>query len=172
MRSQAQKQMRRRASHPAPHPSWISLVYLPAAKGSGTTVLVRQHSPRAPLLPVQAVERRFRESLFLAFCDYRQPNPLKEQAVEEAAMPGQPARARARFRFSPGNSPSRIASCHQRHRNHRSASVESSNVFAEPTLGEDVAARNRKTLPACEQAVDDATSLWKAEENAGEILTA
>jgi len=104
----------------------------------------------------------------------RQPaaQPAPRAGREEAAMPGQPARARARFRFSPGNSPSRIASCHQRHRNHRSASIESSNVFAEPTLGENVAARNRKSLPACEQAVDDATSLWKPEENAGEILTA
>ena len=37
--------------------------------------------------------------------------------------PGQPARTRARIRIPPGNSPSRIASCHQRHRNHRLANL-------------------------------------------------
>jgi hypothetical protein len=79
-------------------------------------------------------------------------------------MPGQPARARAHCPISPGNSPSRIANCHQRHRNHRSASVESSNVFAGPTLLHKVARCNRKTLRACEQAVEDETSLWNAEE--------
>jgi hypothetical protein len=46
----------------------------------------------------------------------------------------------------------------------------SSNVFAEPTLRQNVARRNRKTLQSCEQAVEDATSLWNAEENAEEIL--
>jgi len=100
--------------------------------------------------------------------------PAAQPAPRAGRRGGRNARAtstRSRaFPISPGNSPSRIASCHQRHRNHRSASVGSSNVFAEPTLGENVAARNRKSLPACEQAVDDATSLWKPEENAGEIL--
>ncbi len=80
-------------------------------------------------------------------------------------MPGQPVRTRARFRISPGNSPSRIAGCHQRHRKHRSASFEICHVFAEPTLPQNVAPRNRKTLPPCAEAVDEATSLWKAEEN-------
>jgi hypothetical protein len=40
-------------------------------------------------------------------------------------------RSRA-FQISPGNSPSRIAGCHRRHRKHRSASVERSNVFVDP----------------------------------------
>ena len=80
-------------------------------------------------------------------------------------MPGQPVRTRARFPNVPGNSPSRIAICHQRHRNHRSASVEKSNVFAEPTLRQKLPSRNRKPSPPCAEAVDDETSLWKAEEN-------
>jgi hypothetical protein len=99
-------------------------------------------------------------------------NPLIEQELEEAAMTGQPARACAHFPFAPGNSPSRIANCHQHHRNHRSPSIESSNVFAEPTLRQNVARRNRKTLRACEQAVEDETSLWNAEENVAEIILA
>lgn len=84
-------------------------------------------------------------------------------------MPGQPARTRARFRMSPGNSPSRIASCHRRHRNHRSASRKSSHVFAEFTLRQNVACRNGKTFRACAEAVDDESSLWKTEEICGTI---
>lgn len=87
-------------------------------------------------------------------------------------MPGQPDTRSRAFPISPGNSPSRIASCHRRHRNHRSTSVESSNVFAEPTLGQNVAARNRKTFGLCAEAVDDEASLWKAEEKRGGICHA
>jgi hypothetical protein len=44
------------------------------------------------------------------------------------------------------------------------ASVENCHVFAEPTLGQKVAPRNRKTFPPCAEAVEDETSLWKPEE--------
>jgi hypothetical protein len=91
-------------------------------------------------------------------------NPLQERDVEEAAMPGQPVRTRARFPNVPGNSPSRIASCPRRHRNRRSASVERSNVFAGPTLRQKLASRNRKPFPSCAETVEDSTSLWKPEE--------
>jgi len=84
---------------PVPHRSWISLVCLPAAMGSRTTVPVRQRSLGVPLLPVLAARPRFRESLSRSSCGSQQPNPLQEQVVEEAAMPGQPARAHAHFRF-------------------------------------------------------------------------
>ena len=43
--------------------------------------------------------------------------------------------------------------------------LRDSNVFAKPTLRQKVASRNRKTFPACAEAVDGVTSLWKAEEN-------
>jgi len=43
--------------------------------------------------------------------------------------------------------------------------LRDSNVFAESTLRQKVASRNRKTFPACAEAVDEVTSLWKAEEN-------
>jgi hypothetical protein len=79
-------------------------------------------------------------------------------------MPGQPVRAHARFQFSPGNSPSRIASLPPAPRNHHSASLENYHVFAEPTLGQNVATRNRKTFRPCAETVDDETSLWKPEE--------
>lgn len=82
-------------------------------------------------------------------------------------MPGQPARTRARFRFSPGNSPSRIASLPPASPQSSLASVENCHVFAEPTLVRNVAGRNRKIFPACAEAVEDKTSLWKTEENCG-----
>jgi len=84
-------------------------------------------------------------------------------------MPGQPA-ALTRFRSSPGNSPSRIASLPPRHRNHPLASFENCHVFAEPTLEQNVAARNRKTFRSCEQTVDDRTCLWKPEEKPARIV--
>ena len=43
--------------------------------------------------------------------------------------------------------------------------LRNSHVFAEPTLFHNVAPRNTKTFPRCEQPVDDVTSLWKTEEN-------
>jgi len=46
------------------------------------------------------------------------PLRFKESEWEEAAMPGQPVRARARFGMSPGDSPSRIAGCRWLCRNH------------------------------------------------------
>ena len=83
----------------------------PSLRAAGTTVPVRQrsHSQRAPHLPA-----------LLQHCDSENrcpatsvvassPTQLKERGVEEAAMPGQPARAHARFRFPTGNSRSRIA---------------------------------------------------------------
>jgi hypothetical protein len=134
-------------------------------------VLVRQRSLGVPLLPSTGCEAAIQRIAFpQPYAMGQRTNPLIEQELEEAAMPGQAARAHAHCPIAPGNSPSRIANCHQRHRNRRSASVQSSNVFAEPTLRHNVARRNRKTLQPCEQAVEDATSLWNAEENAEEIL--
>ena len=69
--------------------------------------------------------------------------------------------------FPPATHPRELPVCHRRHRNHQSASVENCHVFAEPTLIRNVATRNRKTFPACAEAVDDRTSLWKAEEKCG-----
>jgi hypothetical protein len=80
-------------------------------------------------------------------------------------MPGQPAHAHARFRFPPAIHPRELPGCHRLRRNRHSASLKSSYVFAEPTLGQSVASRNRKTSRACAEAVDDDTSLWNVEEN-------
>jgi hypothetical protein len=85
-------------------------------------------------------------------------------------MPGQPVRAHARFQFSPGNSPSRIASLPLGFANiHHSASRENYHVFAEPTLKQNVATRNRKTFRSCAETVDDKTCLWKPEEKPARI---
>jgi hypothetical protein len=80
-------------------------------------------------------------------------------------MPGQPVRTRARFRFPPAIHPRELPVCRQLRRYHRSASLRRSYVFGEPTVRQIVAARNRKTFPACEETVEDESCLWNAEEN-------
>jgi hypothetical protein len=145
---------------------------LPAARNNGTTVLVRQRSQlqRVPLLPVLAAE-----TVILRITSLQPMRWLTAQPAQRTDYRGgRNARATSKrsraFPISPGNSPSRIASCHQRHRNHHSANFELCHVFAEPTLGQNVAARNRKTFPPCAETVDDRTSLWKPEENSAEKL--
>jgi hypothetical protein len=79
-------------------------------------------------------------------------------------MPGQPIRARARFQFPPAIHPRELPAA---------TGVTAIIIrqalriprFAEPTLSQNVATRNRKTFPPCAEAVDGKTSLWKPEEN-------
>ena len=85
-------------------------------------------------------------------------------------MPGQPARAHAHFRFPLAIHPRESPAATSVTAISRSASVKSSNVFGEPTLGQNVASCNRKTFGLCAEAVDDASSLWKAEENLAGIV--
>lgn len=106
---------------------------LPSRRKSGeTTVPVRQRSRGAPLLPELVAVR---DPKIAALQPMRWPKALSALGVDvEAAMPGQPARTRARFRISPGNSPSRIAGCHRRHRKSSFDKLESCHVFACNTL--------------------------------------
>jgi hypothetical protein len=156
--------MRRQTSHLAPHRSWISQPAFPPLRGGEPTVLVRQR----PQVSATFTSTRCRKMILRITPLQPLWWPAAQPAHRAGSGGGRNARATVThsraFRMSPGNSPSRIASCHRRHRNHRSASVESSNVFAEPTLREKVASRNRKTFPRCAEAVDERTSLWKAEE--------
>jgi len=160
-----QRKMRPKASHPEPHRFVDLSSCLPAARSSESTVLVRQRSRGVPHLPVLAAEARFGESLLCNPCVGQRPSLLKEQAVEEAAMPGQPVRARARFQFPPAIHPRELPAA---------TGVTAIIIrqalrfprFAEPTLGWIVTTRNRKTFPPCAETVDDETSLWKPEENA------
>ncbi|MFZ0421161.1 MAG: hypothetical protein WAM04_23880, partial [Candidatus Sulfotelmatobacter sp.] len=64
---------------------------------------------RAPHLPLRLPSRDSENHNPATSAVVGGPTQLIERVVEEAAVPGQPARARARFRFSPGDSPSRIA---------------------------------------------------------------
>jgi hypothetical protein len=140
---------------------------LPAARSSESTALVRQRSRGVPLLPVLAAEHDsenwIRRIASLQPCVGQRPSPLKEQAVEEAAMPGQPVRARARFQFPPAIHPRELPAA---------TGVTAIIIlqalrfprFAVPTLGRIIATRNRKTFPPCAETVDDRTSLWKPEE--------
>jgi hypothetical protein len=87
----------------------------------------------------------------------------KSWVGEEAAMPGQPV-ALARVFWNP-------PAIHPRESPAAAGSAaiirqaQEISRFAEPTLLQFVASRNRKTLPRCAEAVDDVTSLWKPEEN-------
>jgi hypothetical protein len=67
--------------------------------------------------------------------------------------------------FPPAIHPRESPVCRWLRRNHRSASLERSHVFGEPTVPQIVADRNTKTFRACAETVDDGTSLWKPEEN-------
>jgi hypothetical protein len=163
-----QKQMR-----PGPATRAASFVdllsCLPAARSRGPTVLVRQRPRGVPLLPVLAAGWRFGESPRRNPCGGQRPRPLRRadrRGGRNARATGMRSRA---FPISPGNSPSRIASCHRRHRKHRPASLENCHVFAEPTLRQNVARRNRKTFGACAEAVEDESCLWKAEEKPAPI---
>jgi hypothetical protein len=157
-----------RASHPTASFRG-SLPYAFTPRSGETTVPVRQRPARSATFTSTGCEIAIQRTAF--------PQPLQRPAAQPATRAGSGGGRNARatstrsraFPIPPGNSPSRIASCHQRHRNHRSASVESSNVFAAPTLRENVTTSNRKTLRLCEQAVEDHTCLWNVEEKAGEI---
>ena len=90
------------------------------------------------------------------------PTMLKSKSEEEAATPGRPARAHARFRVAPGDSPSGTTGycwlcC-------SSGRPESFTFSLSHTLGQNLSSGNRKTSPRCEEAVDDETSLWNVEE--------
>ncbi len=104
-----------------------------AARNSEPTLLVRQRPPGCYIYQYQLQNVIQRITA---------PQPLRwppaqpvQRAGEEAAMPGQPARARARFRMSPGNSPSRIASLPPVSPQSSFNKTESSHVFADPLWG-------------------------------------
>jgi hypothetical protein len=118
------------ASHRCRIVSLNSLLAVPPLRSGEPTVPVRQRSLGVPHLPELAAEARFRRIAF--------PQPKRWPAVQPAQRAGRGGGRSARatgthsraFPISPGNSPSRIASCHQRHRNRRLTSLESFNVFA------------------------------------------
>ena len=86
-------------------------------------------------------------------------------------MPGQPARTRARFRMSPGNPLSRIASCHR-----LTAIIvrlaARAHVFGEHTLPQNVSRSNQKYHCTCAETVERETCLWKAEEKRRKYIDA
>ena len=156
-----------RASHPSRIVSLISLLAFPPLRSGEPTVPVRQRSPGVPHLPALAAESRFGESFFRSPCGGQRTNPLHEREGEEAAVPGQSARTHAHFRFPLAIHPRESPAATSVTANHRSTSVERSNVFAGNTLVENIAIRNRKPVSPCAETVDEATSLWKPEEKRG-----
>ena len=158
------------ASHLAPHPSWISSPAFPPLGAAGrrywSDSARKKEECRIYQYWLQNMILRigFGESLLCNPCVGQRPSPLKEQAVEEAAMPGQPVRARARFQFPPAIHPRELPAA---------TGVTAIIIrqalrfprFAVPTLGRIIATRNRKTFPPCAETVDDRTSLWMPEEN-------
>jgi len=157
--------MRPGTSHPEPHRSWI---------------------PSPAFAPLGAASRRYWSDSAHQECHFYQywlqnrnsenhastapaaasgPTRSEERVVEEAAMPGQPVRTRARFQFPPAIHPRELPAATSVTAIIILASFENCHVFAEPTLRQNVAPRNRKTFPPCAEAVDDESSLWKPEEN-------
>jgi hypothetical protein len=89
----------------------------------------------------------------------------KSRLEEEAATPGQPVRACARFLDFP---PAQFTLQNHRLRLTLPQSfrkLRKLHVSLDPLSARSVAPRNTKTSPTCEEAVEDETSLWKNEEN-------
>ncbi len=120
--------MRRRASHPAPHRSWISRPAFPPLGAASRRYWSDSARDEPPHLPALAAEHDS-ENMIRRIASLQ---PLRWPAAQPAQgadrRGGRNARAtgmRSRaFPISPSNSPSRIASCHRRHRNHHPASFE------------------------------------------------
>jgi hypothetical protein len=109
---------------PEPHRSWISrLAFSPPGAARrcywSDSAHEERHIYQYWLRSADSRNRTCATSAVLS----QQPNPFTEREVEEAAMPGQPARARARFRMSLAIHPRELPVCHWRHRNHRSTSL-------------------------------------------------
>jgi hypothetical protein len=159
---------------PGPATRAASFVDLPAclltARSSETTLLVRQRSRGVPHLPVLVAERRFKELTLRNLCGSQ---PAAQPVHRAGSGGGRNARAtgtRSRALPNvPGNSPSRIASLPLASPQSSFDKLESSHVFAGITLGQKTKSRNGKTFCACAEAVDDESSLWKAEE-IGEVM--
>jgi hypothetical protein len=113
------KQMRREASHLTPHRSWISNLACPPLGATGRRCWSDSAHQECHFYQHWPQNRDSKNRSSAAPAAASGPTRSEERVVEEAAMPGQPVRTRARFPISPGNSPSRIAGCHQRHRKHR-----------------------------------------------------
>jgi hypothetical protein len=95
--------------------------------GGGMTALARQRSKGVPHLPKPVADYDGKiNHLAITFAQPLRwpaaPSCSEEQMGEEAATPGQPVRACARFRRSSGNSPSRITGCRWLCRNHSASS--------------------------------------------------
>src|SRR5258708_11241871 len=133
-KSQAQKQMRHEASHLMPHRSWNLI--LPSRRqerrddGTGPTAL-----RGAPLLPAPAAKHDSENRVAASYAVGQRPIPLIEQEVEEAAMPGQPARTRSFPIFPLAIHPRESPAATSVTAINRLASVKSSYVFGETTLG-------------------------------------
>ena len=148
-----------------PHRSLISPLAFPPLRGGEPTVLVRQRPRMSATFTSTGCRAAILRIVSRNRCDGRQPTRSEEREVEEAAMPGQPVRTRARFRMSLAIHPRELPAATGVTAIVVRQALRDSNVFAEPTLRQKVASRNRKTFPACAEAVDGVTSLWKAEEN-------
>lgn len=140
----------RRPATLEPHRSWTFAACLPAAFGSGTTAPIRQHSPserhiyqcgcRAAIPGITT-----QQLLRLA----SSPTRLTEREEKEAAMPGQPACARAlpifprQFTLENRRSAASLAAIIV-------ASPGRSYVFAEPNCAADCCASQPKSIsPLC-----------------------
>ena len=107
----------------------------PAARSCGSTVPVRQRSRRSATFTSTVCNRAVRRIARLQFLRRPAAQPAQGAGLgggRNARATGMRSRA---FPISPGNSPSRIASCHRRHRKHRSARFEIATYSLNPLWG-------------------------------------
>jgi hypothetical protein len=163
------KQMRRRASHPAPHCSWIIQVAFPPLRAARQRYQSDSARKRVPHLPVLAACQAVRRiAVHATFAAASGPTRSKNRKWRRPQCPGNRYALARVFQFPLAIHPRELPVCHQRHRKSSFDRLESSNVFAEPTLRQDVVERNIKPLHSCAEAVEDDSCLWKTEENSGE----
>jgi hypothetical protein len=88
---------------------------------------------------------------------------LMRRTLEEAATPGQPARAEARFWNPPSNSPSRTAGNRRRFHDAPARPLRYSRL-CESNVPEDLNELKKKVRLVCAEAVEDEDFLWKLPE--------
>ncbi len=155
--------MRRRASHPTPHVSWI--FPLPSRRfGAARRRHRSAYAHEERILTSTVAENRGSENrVSTTFATASGPTQLKERegggrnAGRPACACALPIRPR-RFTLENHQSAASIAAIVVRQ-------LRRPNVFGAYTFVQIVVSRNEKTFRACEQTVEDETSLWRAEEN-------
>ncbi len=138
---------------------------------AGSTLPVRQRSQAAPHLPVRLGRSGSKNQFAATQRCANGPTAPRADCRGGRNATGQPVSRSRAFQFAPAIHPRELPAATSTTANRRSTSFKAHHVFAEPTVRQNVASRNRKTIRTCAEAVDVATWLWKAEEKTAEDLS-